>query len=339
MPAQKGGAAMPGTQDSKLKTLWLLRFLQQYTDEQHGLTVEEIIGKLAAKDIKAERKSIYTDLEILRTFGYEIEVTRGVRTEYRLISGDFELPELKLLVDAVSSSRFITRKKSLALIKKLEGLTSVYQASALQRSVYVDHRVKSMNESIFYSVDKIQVAIAQNHQIDFQYFSYDAKKNRVLRHDGARYHISPLALTFSDGNYYLYGCVPDDDAVRTYRVDRMVSVQVSAKKREIPPKLRNFEPAEYSNQMFSMYGGERKSVTLSFADRMANVVIDRFGTGIIMVPDGAGRFTVNIHALVSPNFLSWVFGFGSDAKILAPRDVADAFYAMVKDAAALYKEP
>lgn len=314
---------MAGSKYQKLKTLYFMRFLESRTDERHGVTTEEIIAHLHSLGVSAERKSIYADIELLRTTGMDIETVRGSRTEYRLMSRPFQLAELKLLVDAVGSSRFITRKKSLELIKKLEGLTSIYEARQLRRSVYVDRRVKSMNESIYYNVDALHTAINDDRMLQFQYFNYAPDKQRVLRRGGQPYTVSPLALTFSDGNYYLYAHEPGRDGVRTYRVDRMTGATVlEDKKRRLPDGLRDFDPAIHANEAFSMYGGARRAVTLSFADALSTVVIDRFGPDTTLVPGGDGRFSVTVDVMVSPNFLGWVFGFGADAVITAPNDVA-----------------
>lgn len=328
---------MAGSKYQKLKTLYILRFLESHTDEEHGVTTEEIISHLDSLGIGAERKSIYSDIELLRNMGMDIETVREGRTEYRLMSREFQLAELKLLVDAVGASRFITRKKSLELIKKLEGLTSIYEARQLRRSVYVDRRIKSMNESIYYNVDALHTAINTDHMLRFRYFNYSRNKERVPRREGEPYIVSPLALTFSDGNYYLYACEENRDGVRTYRVDRMADATILDEKRDIPKELHDFDPAVHANESFSMYHGDRRSVTLSFADSLATVVIDRFGSDATLVPGSDGRFSITVDVMVSPTFLGWIFGFGADAIITAPDDVARQLADMAQHVADLYK--
>lgn len=328
---------MAGSKYPKLKTLLLMRFLETDTDELHGVTAEEILAHLASKGIHAERKSIYADINLLRGFGMDIEFVREGRMEYRLMSRRFQLAELKLLVDAVESARFITRKKSLELIKKLEELTSVYEARQLRRHVHVDHRVKTMNESIYYNVDALHTAINNDRMLQFRYFSYSRDKQRVPRRGGRPYVVSPLALTFSDGNYYLYACEQDLDGVRTYRVDRMTDAVVLERGRGIPDELRGFDPAAHAKEAFSMYGGDRRSVTMSFAGELATVVIDRFGPDTMLVPGDDGRFSITVDVMISPTFLSWVFGFGADAVITAPDDVARQLADMAGSVAGLYK--
>lgn len=313
-----------------------MQYLMRYTDNEHGVTTEEIIAHLASLDINAERKSVYSDIELLRNYGMDIEMVREKRSEYRLISREFQLPELKLLVDAVGASKFITRKKSLELIKKLESFASVYEARELRRNVYVDNRIKSMNEKIYYNVDAIHNAINNDGQLSFQYFNYSREKTRVMRKKGEPYLVCPLALTFSDGNYYLYAYDREHDEVRTYRVDRMMQTQAIEAKRAMPESLYHFDPAVHTNEMFSMYSGQRRDVTLSFVNTLATVVIDRFGADIVLTPDGGTRFTITVSVVVSPTFLGWVFGFGEDVTIKAPCDVAKQFADTAKNIAALY---
>ena len=328
---------MAGAKDQKLKTLYIMRYLERNTDSDHGATVEEIVAYLGSLGIGAERKSIYADIELLRLFGMDIETARyGGRFEYRLVSREFQLPELKLLVDAVSSSKFITRKKSLELIKKLEQLCSVSQARQLRRNVYVDNRVKTMNESIYYNVDAIHQSINGDLKLSFKYFNYSPKKERVMRRSGDKYVVCPLALTFSDGNYYLYAYAPEHGEVRTYRVDRMTEADVSREKRGMPDSVTAFDPALHTNEMFSMYSGRRCSVTMSFDNSLATVVIDRYGPDIIMLPDGPDRFSVTADVMVSPTFLGWIFGFGKDARITSPHDVAEQLVELAEQVASLY---
>ena len=327
---------MAGNKNQKLKTLHLMRFLDAQTDAEHGVTIEEMTAYLESMGIAAERKSLYADLELLRGFGMDIETVHGKRTEYRLMSRLFQLPELKLLVDAVGASRFITRKKSLELIKKLETLASTHEARELRRSVHVDHRIKSMNESIYYNVDALHQAINQNRMLRFKYFNYTREKSRMLRHGGQPYLVSPLALTFSDGNYYLYAYDGERGEVRTYRVDRIAGAEALAQERELSPELKNFDPAAHTNEMFSMYGGRRRPVTISFDDALATVVIDRFGADVMIIPDGEGRFSVTVEIMVSPVFLGWIFGFGAGARITAPDDVIAEYAAMARAACEQY---
>ncbi len=317
----------------KLKLLYIIKLLASKTDEHKGVTADEMCAYLEGVGIPAERKSIYSDIESLRHFGYDIELVRTNRFEYRLMSREFQLPELKLLVDAVESSKFITKKKSLELIGKLGGLASENEARELRRSVYVDGRVKTMNESIYYAVDNIHLAIGLDRTLNFKYFDYSRDKKRVLRHNGETYHVAPLALTYSDGNYYLLAYSASHGAIRTYRVDRMDGVGIGKAPRALPKDLVDFDPARYSSEMFDMFGGARRAVTLIFDNDLATVVVDRFGTDLTFVPSGGERFTVTADIAVSPNFFGWLASFVGRAGIVSPADVKEEYLALLKKAA------
>ena len=323
---------MPG-EDRKLKLLYLARYLMENTDAEHGVTVEMLCEHLSEHGITAERKAIYSDIDALRRFGMDIELVREGRFQYRLMSRPFQLPELKLLVDAVESSRFITRKKSLELIDKLSTLASRHEAQQLRRSVYVDERVKTMNESIYYTVDAVHTAVADDRLLRFRYFDYSREKRRVLRRQGGYYTVAPLALSYSDGNYYLLAYAPEHDAVRTYRVDRMQDVDVTDERRALPPRYQRFDPAYHTARMFDMFGGERRGVTLIFDNDLATVVVDRFGTEPTFVPHGDDRFTVTVEVAVSPNFFGWLASFAGRAGILSPADVREQYRAALRRAA------
>ena len=329
---------MAGTANQKLKTLYIKRLLETETDAEHGVTLERIISYLASYGISAERKSIYSDLDLLRTFGMDIGTRRGKHTEYMLLSRDFELPELKLLADAVGASRFITRKKSLELIRKISQQASVHEAKELQRQVFVEKRVKMMNESIYYYIVAIHAAINGGNQLAFKYFSYGVDKTRVYHRDGAEYNVTPLALLYSDDNYYLAAYSPDREAISNYRVDRMDQVAVMDRPREDNDVIRGFDPAEYIGSQFSMFGGVKSSVDIVFHNSLSTVVLDRFGTDLRMVPVDDDHFFITTEVEISPAFFSWVFMFGQRARIVGPAEVEDAFATMVESVADNYLE-
>ena len=320
MIKSEGGVRMPGQSGSKLKILYLKHFFEEYTDAEHGATLADMQAYLDNQGIQAERKALYRDIELLREFGMDIVQSRAKKVEYRLVSRAFELPELKLLVDAVGASKFITRKKSLSLIDKLETLCSRYEARQLDRSVYVDQRVKTMNESIFYTVDTIYSALRQRKKLSFKYFTYTPNKQRVLRRSGKVYQVTPLSLTYSEENYYLYAFDSEHGEVRTYRVDRMTAVTCLEEAADKNDKISEFNPANYAREQFSMFGGTTKKVTLYFDNDLCTVVLDRFGQDVILVPDGGG-FRVTVDVMVSPTFLGWICGFAGRAAVLAPEEV------------------
>lgn len=312
---------MPKSPNQKLKLLYLMKIFQEKTDENHALTVPELIGELGRYDINAERKSIYDDLEALRLFGLDIESARTRTTGYYLASRTFELPELKLLVDSVQSSKFITHKKSMELIKKIESLTSVWAGQALQRQVFVAGRIKTMNESIYYNVDNIHKGIGDNKKISFKYFEYSITKEKVFRRGGVRYVVSPWALTWDDENYYMIGFDTAAEMVKHYRVDKMTDIAVTTEARDGAEYFQHMDPAVYSKKFFSMFSGEEETVRIRFTNRLIGVVIDRFGRDVAVTASGPDHFIVSIGVAVSPQFLSWVAGFGCEATVLSPESV------------------
>ena len=312
---------MPKSSNQKLKILYLMRILLTETDEAHMLTANEIISKLAAMGVAAERKTIYDDIEALKLFGIDIVMEKRKTFGYYVASREFELPELKLLADAVQSSKFITQRKSLQLIKKLEGLASRHDAGKLRRQVFIQNRVKNMNESIYYSVDTLHDAISEGKKISFKYFDYNFKKEQVFRKDGARYIVSPAALSWTDENYYLISIMDGREGISNFRVDRMSNV----KKLEEPrcTAAEAFKLADYSKKVFGMFGGEEVDVKLRFSNHIIRAVIDRFGKDITMIPDGDDHFTFRVHVVLSPIFYGWLFQFGDLCEVLAPQSLKD----------------
>ena len=294
------------------------------TDDEHFITMPEIISSLGEYEISADRKSIYNDLRDLEVLGIEVEGEPvGNRYHYHVVNRPFELPELKLLVDAIQSSKFITERKTNALIKKLEKLVSSYEAVKLQRQVYVSGRIKTMNESIYYTVDAIHNAISENKKIRFQYFQWNVKKEMELRHNGAWYHISPWGLSWDNENYYLVGYDSDAEKIKHYRVDKMLRIQMSDENREGKEHFRKLNMAEYAKKSFGMFGGKEQKVKLLVENRFAGVMIDRFGKDVMLIPVDENHFNINVDVYVSNQFLGWVFSLGEGVKIVAPDDVVE----------------
>ena len=315
---------MPRSSFQKLKIIYIMEYLLKNSDEDHAVTTSQIIAYLKSHDITAERKTIYSDIDALRDFGLDIiQVSEGNNHGYYVARRDFELPELKLLVDSVQSSKFITHKKTLSLIKKIEKLASIHSAQLLNRQVFVKNRIKTMNESIYYTVDAIHNAIAQNKKIRFQYFQWNVKKEMELRHGGAYYHISPWGLSWDDENYYLIGYDSDAEQIRHYRVDKMLRIQMSKEDREGREHFKKLDMADYARKSFGMFRGEEQQVKLLVNNRMAGVIIDRFGKEVMMIPADADHFRVSVEVHVSPQFLSWIISLGDDVKIIGPEDVVE----------------
>jgi len=305
--------------NQKLKILYLAKILMENTDANHDITLQEIIDKLAANNVTAERKSLYDDIAQLDDFGIKIEkVQYGKTFHYKVINRDFELAELKLLVDSVQSAKFITEKKSNELIKKIEHLASKQEASQLHRQVYVSGRVKAMNNDILANVDAIHNAIANNLQISFQYFQWNVKKEPELRKGGARYIISPWGLSWDDENYYMVGFDAEADMIKHYRVDKMLKIKVETKRREGRNKFKEIDMAAYAKKMFGMFDGEEQSVEILCENYLAGVMIDRFGKDVRMLKVDDEHFRVFVRVAASKHFIHWIMALGDGAKIIGP---------------------
>lgn len=328
---------MAKSQNQKLKLLYLWEYLTQQTSEEHPVSIKQIIAYLESQDIAAERKAIYDDLELLRYWGLDIiQVGESRSTAYYVGSRDFELPELKLMVDSVQSSKFITEKKTIALIKKIEQLTNAFDAQLLSRQVFVANRIKTMNESIFYNVDSIHSAIAANKKLQFHYFEYTVTKERRLRHDGAFYQISPFALTWDDENYYMVGYDSEMERIRHFRVDKMIDISSLDEERDGQDAYAKMDLALYARKTFGMFVGEDKKVTLRFENSLVGPVIDRFGKEIMIIPDGDEHFKFSADVAVSPQFFAWICGFGTQAEIIGPAEVVSEYAKHIRSIADQY---
>lgn len=326
---------MAKSPNQKLKILFLLDMFWRNTDEEHILSMKEIISKLEANDIKAERKSVYDDIEALRLMGYDIEIKKNP-TGYYLASRNFELPELKLLVDSVSSSKFLSETKSNELIKKLESLCNKYQASQLQRQVYVADRVKTTNESIYYNVDEIHNAISSNKCICFNYYEWTSKKVLEAKKNGEIYMVSPISLMWSDENYYLVGFDVNNSKVKHYRVDKMKNISISDEKRTLNDEIKSFNIAKFSKSTFGMYGGEEVNVELVYPKKYIGVMIDRFGNDIPIVPMKDNKYKTIVKIVKSNQFYGWITGLGSDMVIAGPENIIKEYKKYLKNIIANY---
>ena len=327
-------ARMP---NQKMKSLLLARIFEERTDSRHGLTLTEISAALREYNCSAERKSLYDDIELLRLCGYDIRTTRDTHVRYYLHSHTFEGAELKLLIDAVQSAKFLTPNKSNALIRKLEGLTSKQEAAQLHKQVDAGNRLKTENEEIYGNIAAILQAISQNRMIRCVYFEWNANKQKMLRHDGKKYLISPWALTWDDENYYLIAYDSDAGKIKHFRVDKMLKVRVTEEKREGSEAFEDFDVGLYSRHVFGMYGGEPVNVRILADNSLAGVVIDRFGVGTTVLNRGE-QFEFCVKVMVSPTFFSWVLGFGGKMKILSPDSVAEEAAQIAREVVARYEE-
>ena len=297
---------------SNIRIIELLRFLYQQTDEAHAVTVSEMIEYLKSKGIPSVRQTVYTDLEALDSAGIDIVQIKSTQNRYFIGSRIFEYPELKMLVDAVASSKVISAKKSQALIQKLGQLTSIQQAEQLQRLASLSSRVKPHNEKVYYIIDSIQTAILDQHQISFQYYEYTPEKKKILKHDGYRYILD---------HYYLIGYSHKHKGIAHFRVDRLTSVEPLDSKFQPMP---DFDVAAYTNKMVDMFAAEHaEQVKLLCSNELMRVIIDHYGEDIEISPYDDTHFTVIIEVNPSGTFYGWVFKFMGKIRILSPQSCVD----------------
>lgn len=309
---------MPKSANQKLKILYLMDMLLSDTDEDNGISMAEILARLDALGITAERKSIYDDLEVLRQYGLDIMSQKRKTTEYFIASREYELPELKLLVDAVQSSKFITQKKSSELINKLESLTSKNQAKILQRQVHVNNRIKTQNESIYYNVDALHIAIADRKKASFKYFDFNVNKERVYRKNGDRYIVNPLGLSWDDENYYLITYSEKYQDFAHYRVDRMTNILVEEESIVINEHTKNFNVADYCKKIFNMFDGDDVRIELAADNSLINTMIDRFGKDVAMYQLDEDNVRIVAKIKTAGTFFGWLAQFGELVRIDAP---------------------
>ena len=325
---------MPKSDNQKLKIFYILDYLQRNSHQDHPVRASELIHMLDRQhNIVCDRKTVYSDIAALQDYGVDIVSMPGKNGGYYIASRNFELPELKLLIDAVQSSKFLTEKKSRELIEKLCKECSVHDAALMRRDVLVSGRVKSMNETIYYNVDAIQEAIHQNRQISFRYFDWGVDGKRHYRQKA--YTASPYGLCQDNENCYLLALSPRH-GVTSYRVDRMSDITITEERRTPCPELTGKALTEHANKLFQMYAGDTTTVKMRFHRELVNVVMDYFGRDTMLIPDGEDHFVFTVNVAVSPMFLSWVIGLGTKAKILHPQSVIDECKAMCQAAIEQY---
>ena len=325
---------MPKSDNQKLKIFYILDYLQRNSNEKNPIRASDLIAMLDRQhNIRCDRKTVYSDIAALQEYGIDIVSLPGKNGGYYIASRNFELPELKLLIDAVQSSRYLTEKKSRELIEKLCSQCNEQDAKLMRRTVVVSGRVKSMNETIYYNVDAIQEAIAQNRQIAFRYFDWDFGGKRKYREK--EYLASPYGLCQDHENCYLLA-FSDRHGITSYRVDRMTDIKLTEDRRVPCPELTGKALLEHANRLFQMYSGEMSEVKMRFHRSLLNVVIDRFGKDTMLIPDGEDYFNFTVKVAISPMFLSWVIGFGAKAKILYPQSVVDACKTLCMEAMSQY---
>jgi len=326
---------MPRSEKQKQKLFRLLEILIRDTDESIGVSMKEILDKLEKYGISAERKSIYDDILTLGELGFDVVTLPTKPPKYTLRNRPFEFAELKMLVDAVQTSKYVTRKRSNELIEKLRAYAGKNRSGELRRSVYVEDRIKTENDYSVENIDMIHRAINDNCKISFTYFDYTGEKKRILRHNGKRYVVSPAALLLSEDNYYLVAYDEDAMTNKNFRVDKMLDIIIEDERRNGTVIEGKFNPAEYSTKVFGMYGGREELVTMECSEHLAGVMIDRFGKDVSFFKTPMG-FKMSVRVMLSPNFYGWVLGFGKDVKILAPAAVREELLLLLNDVKSVY---
>ena len=322
---------MSKSANQKQKLLYLIDYLKKNTDDTHVVSTAQIIEYMASNGIKVERKTVYADIDTLCEYGYDVIRVGGKSGGYFLGARDFELAEVKLLVDLVQSSKFITTSKSRELIRKLEKEVSRYDAGKLHRQVVVADRNKTSNENIYYSVDVIYEAIAHNVKVKYQYFEWDEKKQQRLRKDGDYYKVSPWLLTWEDENYYLMAYDDEAGILKHYRVDKMLHIELTNEVRTGEAEFAKVDVASFSKQTFGMFAGEERTLQLVADASMTGVLVDRFGRDVPIRRLDEKHVLVRANVAVSPHFYGWLAGFAGKISIYGPADVKESYREYIKE--------
>ena len=328
---------MPRSFNQKLKILYLMKFLQEKTDREHPVSVKDIIRTMEAYGISVERKTVYDDIETLRTFGMKIGSRRGKPAGFYLEERTFELPELKFLMDAVQSSKFITEKQSAALVRKLEDLASVHEAKKLKSQVFLMPGIKTLNEEIYTNIETIYDAISANRQISFRYYQWTLSRELKPKRGGERYRVSPGKLLWNNDNYYLMGLDESSGIVKHYRVDKMMDVAVEEEKRSGESVFRDFDMGRFSAETFGMFDGKETILKIRFNNELVGVVLDRFGKKAVLQRSDDTHFFLQTHIRVSGQFFGWLTGLGPGAEIVSPEKVRKEYKSFLTKILKTYK--
>lgn len=328
---------MPRSFNQKLKILYLMKFLQEKTDREHPVSVKDIIRTMESYGISVERKTVYDDIETLRTFGMKIGSRRGKPAGFYLEERTFELPELKFLMDAVQSSKFITEKQSAALVRKLEDLASVHEAKKLKSQVFLMPGIKTLNEEIYTNIETIYDAISANRQISFRYYQWTLSRELKPKRGGERYRVSPGKLLWNNDNYYLMGLDESSGIVKHYRVDKMMDVAVEEEKRSGESVFRDFDMGRFSAETFGMFDGKETILKIRFSNELVGVVLDRFGKKAVLQRSDDTHFFLQTHIRVSGQFFGWLTGLGPGAEIVSPEKVRKEYKSFLTKILKTYK--
>ena len=298
------------------------------TDEQHSMSLADITVNIQQAGFSCCSKTVKKDIEQLMESGIDVISNKGRELQYFIGERHFELPELKLLVDAVQASKFISAKKSRQLIKKLTAFASLHQAAELNRTLYTDKQIKPTNENIFYTVDMIHAAINKGKQVHFKYYEYDHNKKKTYKHKRMVYKFSPYALLWNGDNYYVIGYSEYHGKIIKFRVDRIATPELM--ELDAVPMPNDFDVAFYAQNVFQMYDGPMREITIKCENSLMKSVIDRFGEDVKTTVIDNENFYADICVCASPTFFGWVFGFGGKMEIIAPKDAIDEYISLAQ---------
>ena len=311
--------------ESKIRLLHILELLKSHTDEEHPLSTAEIETILLEKwNLDAYRITIQKDISALISAGYDIVVIHSTQNKYYMASRLFELPELKLLIDAVESSKFITERKSRLLVDKLTSLASINEAGMLKRNISITDRIKAGNEQIYYIMDALNEAINHNRKVCFLYYEYDEYKSKKLKNGGKSYILSPYTLTWNGDYYYVVGWSDKHSKIATFRIDRIYAVPEILNEKSVS-QPESFSIGDFAEKAFQLFDSEHSRVELLCENSMMNTVLDHFGEKVSSKIIDEKHFAITVEVSVSPTFFAWVFLFGGKIRILAPQTVVDAY--------------
>lgn len=331
---------MAGNEKSKLKLLYLMDIFKKKTDDDHVLTANELCDELEACGISAERKSIYKDINILIEYGMDIVHTRSPKNGFFLGQRDFELAEVRLLVDAVQAANFISTKKTKQLLSKIEDFVSREQAAILREQVYVDNRPKCKNEEIYYIIDTLHSAITKNLQVSFIYVRRRLISGGAAKREEKAFTVNPYAMIWSDDHYYLICNNPKYDNLMHLRIDRIRSINMlNTKARhfsEVTKYKNYFDSADYATGLFNMYTGEQQSIRLKCKNEILENILDRFGENIPINDSGDGYFTVRVDAAVNEGLVGWLMQYGHQIEVIAPTSLRSALRKQARAISKLY---
>ncbi|MCR5508658.1 MAG: WYL domain-containing protein [Lachnospiraceae bacterium] len=325
---------MPRSENQKLKILYLKDILYKYSDEYHPLSATQICNMLKDLGVEAERKSIYNDIEMLAQYGFDIMKINGREGGFFMGSREFELPELKLLIDAVMSSKFISKRESDKLVKKITSFAGEYDANDLKRQLLSINRIKGQNESILYTVDEINSAIRTNRKLRFKYCEWGTDIKLKPKKNGEDYEVSPMTLIWDDEYYYMVAYDSAAGIIKHYRVDKMKDASVLEERRDKPDVRPDM--SVYSGKMFGMFGGRSAKICLECPEEMVGILIDRFGQDVRITSGRKGTVNVHTEAVLGKPFYGWIASVGPRIKLLSPSEAVEGMKGFLKEAASAY---